>query len=74
MCYIIHLYLVLGNCTQAHLQCTWVVPKYILQNSVLVHLQGTCTQVLSRCTCPNPVANTVHIFDLAETVRVRNIV
>ena len=36
MRYIIHLYLVLGNCTQVRLQCTWVVPKYILQNPVLV--------------------------------------
>ena len=27
---------VLGNCTQVHLQCTWVVPKYISQNPVLV--------------------------------------
>ena len=36
MRYIIHLYLVLGNCTQVHLQCTWVAPKYISQNPVLV--------------------------------------
>ena len=36
MRYIIHLYLVLGNRTQVHLQCTWVVPKYISQNPVLV--------------------------------------
>ena len=54
MRYIIHLYLVLGNCTQVHLQSTWVVPKYISQNPVLVHFYCTCTQVLSRCTCPNP--------------------
>ena len=62
MRYIKHLYLVLGNCTQVHLQCTWVVPKYISQNPVLVlllvleHFQCTCTctQVLSRCTYPNP--------------------
>ena len=36
MGYIIHLYLVLINCTQVHLQRTWVVPKYIPQNPVLV--------------------------------------
>ena len=36
MRYIIHLYLVLGNCTQVHLKCTWVVPKYISQNPLLV--------------------------------------
>ena len=46
MRYIIHLHLVLGNWTQVHLQCTWVVPKYISQNPVLVleHFQCTCTQ------------------------------
>ena len=36
MRYIIHLYLLLDNCTQVHLRCTWVVPKYISQNPVLV--------------------------------------
>ena len=36
MRYIIHLYLVLGECTQVHFQCTWVVPEYISQNPVLV--------------------------------------
>ena len=61
MRYNMHLYLVLCNCTQVHLQCTWEVPKYISQNLVLVlvleHFECTCTctQVLSRCTCPNPV-------------------
>ena len=36
MRYIIHLYSVLGNCTQVHLKCTWVLPKNISQNPVLV--------------------------------------
>ena len=27
MCYIIHLYMVLVDCTQVHFQCTWVVPS-----------------------------------------------
>ena len=57
MRYIIHLYLVLGNCTQVHLQCTWVVPKYTSPNPVLVlvleifYCTCTCTQVLIRFTC-----------------------
>ena len=34
--YALYYTFVLGNCTQVHLQCTWVVPKYISQNPVLV--------------------------------------
>ena len=38
MHYIIQLYLVLGKCTRVHLQCTWIVPKYISQNMLYLNM------------------------------------
>ena len=68
MRYIIHLYLVLGNCTQVHFQCT-VVPKYISQNPVLVlvlvlqHFLCTCTESMY---LPQPCLDPVNLMSKVD--------